>query len=101
MGSPEGIRNQSGPLLGTKRSPDPQLDHGVTELDPKRTKQGTIKGNTKALHSPASIQGPGNPHTERKGNWERYLDPGAAESSTGPVFKVEGTGLVSSPACQR
>lgn len=29
-----------------------------------------------ALQSPASIQGPENPHAERKGNWKRSLDPG-------------------------
>lgn len=52
-----------------------------------------------ALHSPASIQGPGNPPTERKGNWERPLDAGQLRAAQ-VVFKAEETRLVSSPACQ-
>lgn len=34
-----------------------------------------IKGNTVAPHGPASVQGTGNPGRERKGSWEKSLDP--------------------------
>lgn len=43
-----------------------------------------------APHGPASVQGTGNPGTERKGSWEKSLDPRGKAGGAGVAKEVAG-----------